>query len=85
MSNQCIKCGKDLPENSTFCPHCGAAYGNNKGASLLLKVLSFLLPIVGWILYFIYKDDNIKKAKDCSNCAWWGFGVNILLIIFGLV
>ena len=91
MAHYCPKCGAELPANVRFCPRCGANVNNNanntsfddEGASVGLKILSILIPLVGWILYFVFKDENLKKAKDCANFAWIGFGVNLFLIIIG--
>lgn len=55
----------------------------SEGAPTWLKVISFLFPIIGFILYFVYKGENLKKANDCAKFAWIGFGVNIVLLIFG--
>ena len=42
-------------------------------------VVSFIIPIAGWIMYFVWRDENYPKAKAASNWAWIGFGVNFLL------
>ncbi|MBQ4395727.1 MAG: FHA domain-containing protein [Paludibacteraceae bacterium] len=44
-------------------------------------VVSFLIPLVGWILYFTWQDENYPKAKAAAKWAWIGFGVNLLLSI----
>ncbi|MCQ2307704.1 MAG: hypothetical protein MJ000_09120 [Bacteroidales bacterium] len=54
-----------------------------EGAPIGLKIISFLIPIVGWVCYFIIKDDNITKAKDCSKFAWIGFAVAFVLGFIG--
>jgi len=33
-------------------------------------ILSFLFPIVGFILYFVWKDNDNHKAKQAANIAW---------------
>lgn len=49
--------------------------------SLLLKIVSFLLPIVGAILYFVYRNEAPRKAKSACNFALIGFVVGIVLNI----
>lgn len=44
-------------------------------------ILSFLIPIVGWVLYFSWKDTKPKKAKQASTIAWISFAINILAYI----
>ena len=46
--------------------------------SVLLKLLSFCVPMIGWVLYFIYKEDRPATAKSCSKWAWIGIGVTLL-------
>jgi hypothetical protein len=52
--------------------------------SIGLGVLSFLVPIIGWILYFVHRDESPVKAKACSKWAWIGFGVNFVLYLIAL-
>ncbi|MGJ8683036.1 MAG: hypothetical protein ACSHWW_00335 [Nonlabens sp.] len=44
-----------------------------------LKVVSFCLPIVGAILYFVYKKEYPNKSKQACTAALIGFGVGIVL------
>ena len=83
MANYCNNCGKELSPTTTFCPQCGASIGYANGATTFLKVLSLLFPIVGWILFFLFRDENIKKARDCSKFAWIGFGINVVIGFVG--
>lgn len=43
-------------------------------------ILSFLIPLVGWILYFCWRSSNPKKASAVCTWAWIGFVVNIVLM-----
>lgn len=47
----------------------------------ILKVVSFCIPLVGAILYFINKDKAPVKAKSACNMALIGFGVGLVLQI----
>ncbi len=55
----------------------------DEGAPVGLKAISLLFPIVGWVCYFIYKDSNIVKARDCSKFAWIGFVISFVLGFIG--
>ena len=49
----------------------------NDKPSVGLNILSFLFPLVGWILYFAL--NKTEKAKSCSKWAWIGFVVGFVL------
>ena len=44
-----------------------------------LNILSFILPIVGWILYFVFKAETPNKAKSCAKWAWIGFACSFVI------
>lgn len=50
-------------------------------ASIWLKILSFLIPIVGLILWVVKKDKAPVAAKSCITWAAVGFIVNLVLIM----
>lgn len=56
--------------------------------SLILKIVSFCIPLVGAILWFINKDKNPKAAKSACIFALVGLGVgiviNILVTVLGV-
>lgn len=41
-------------------------------------ILSFLIPLVGWILYFSWRDTKPHKASAVCTWAWIGFVVNLI-------
>lgn len=54
--------------------------------SVGLNILSFIFPIVGWILYFVYRDDRPNRASACSKWAWISVGISVgIRIISALV
>ena len=50
-------------------------------ASTGMKILCFLIPIVGLVLYFVEKDKNPNKAKTLLKCAIIGFIVGFVCSI----
>lgn len=46
-----------------------------------LIIASFLFPIVGWILWGIWKDEHALKASQAAKWAWGGFIVNLILLL----
>lgn len=41
-------------------------------------ILSFLIPLAGFILYFKWKDDTPKRASQACTIAWIGFAINLI-------
>ena len=85
----CRNCGKQIPNDSAFCSECGARVGSDyvnndtiyveDKPNLLLNVLSFFLPIVGLILYFVMKKEKPVKANAIGKWALIGFVANLVL------
>lgn len=46
-----------------------------------LAVLSFLIPIVGIVIYFSDKSEKPNKAKSACNAALWSIGIGVVLNI----
>lgn len=98
--NFCSRCGSKISEQASFCPQCGASLsGDIKGIdqtpknqvdkdspNVGLNILSFLFPIVGWILWGVNKNNAPKKAHACAVAAWIGFGIGLIIntILFSL-
>lgn len=53
--------------------------GSSDDQSMGLNILSFLLPIVGLILYFCNNNRYPKKAKGCLVYAACGFIASIIM------
>lgn len=43
-------------------------------------LLAFFIPIAGWIMYFIWKDDYHKKALQASILAWISFIISLIAL-----
>lgn len=78
----CNKCGAQIDDNAAVCVHCGAmqnavnqAVNDNGGFGW--NLLGFCIPLVGIILYFVWKNDKPK----CSKSAGVGALVSILLTV----
>lgn len=50
-------------------------------ASIGLAILSYLIPLVGLILFLTKKDNNPKTAKLCGKCALASVIINVVLSI----
>ena len=95
----CTHCGKELVDEAVVCPGCGCGAGTISKVKVAanaatdvpnvgLNIISFLLPIVGLVLYILEHERAPKKAKSLGVWAAFGFGVVVLfgiipLLIFG--
>ena len=73
----CKNCGKEIDDQAYVCPHCGVKTGKNDtsvadaagGSKAGWGILSFLIPLVGLILFLMWKQERPKTAKVCGICA----------------
>lgn len=47
-------------------------------------IVSFLIPLVGWILYFNWRRTKPRKASAVCTWAWIGFVVNLIVTFAGM-
>jgi len=74
----CVNCGKEVNDNAVVCTNCGAAIkrrakGEDGPIGCLLGGACFCAPILGLILYLIWKDEMPQKAKQAGIWAIVGF------------
>lgn len=79
----CKNCGKEIDDKAAVCIYCGVATkpGMNPEddqGNMLAGVASFCFPIVGLILYFIWKDNKPKSAKHAC------YGALISTVLLGI-
>ncbi len=48
--------------------------------SLLLTILSFLIPIVGIVLYFVYREKEAETAKYCLYAGIANIIIGFILV-----
>jgi len=70
----CTKCGKELLDEAVICPGCGCAQGEiyparDDAKSFGWALLGFFFPLVGLILYLVWKDSTPLKAKSAGKGA----------------
>lgn len=72
----CSKCGNQLVDEAVVCPNCGCPQGNQAApaaqqdaSSFGWAFLGFCFPIVGLILYLVWKDNTPLKAKSAGKGA----------------
>jgi len=75
----CSKCGKEIPDEAVVCVHCGCATSNTQTLakkddkkSFGFALLGFFFPLIGLILYLVWKNDTPLKAKSAGKGALIG-------------
>ena len=92
----CTKCGKELTDEAVICLNCGCFVNESKqekakeedSKSFGFGVLGFFFPIVGLILWLLWKDETPLRARSAglgaliSAIVTVAFYVLYLLIFF---
>ena len=62
----CKKCGAQIDDQAVVCPKCGVAQGAGMSTSdnggFLWGLLGCCIPLVGLILFLVWKDKTSKAA-----------------------
>ena len=86
----CKNCGKEIDNNAYICPNCGVKVHDEEaerreqnaqadsGSKVGWGILSFFIPLVGLILFIVWRNDRPQTAKVCGICALVSFGLSIL-------
>lgn len=85
----CKNCGQEMTENATHCANCGTAVAqentpapaNDDKGGFLWGALGCCIPIVGLILFLIWRTDKPKTAKSAGIGAIVGVVATILIYI----
>ena len=84
----CHNCGSEIDNRAVICPRCGVPQNNDTGASgsgdnggFLWGLLGCCIPIVGLILFLVWKDTKPKTAKAAGIGALISVGISILYYI----
>jgi len=87
----CPKCGKKNVDTAEFCLSCGenlkikATEASQESSVGPIGILFFCIPLVGAIMYFVWKDAKPEKAKKACHLALWGVGVGIVIQILSTI
>lgn len=89
----CKNCGREIDNRAETCPYCGCPTDKyifseerqGDKPSMGFSVLGFLFPLLGLILYLVWKDDKPLRAKSVGKGALTGFIVSVVVgIIVGI-
>lgn len=91
--SRCNSCGAEVNQNQDFCPNCGASlraqptYVQQQPANPAdtggfgWGLLGFCIPLVGLILFLVWKQEKPLTAKALGIGALIGFIINVISYI----
>ena len=88
----CRYCGSEIHNNAVICVKCGCPTPEYQRQQQLqqkkydtnsrgLNVLSFMFPLVGFILHFVFKEEKPVRALGCLKWALISFFINVVIFI----
>ena len=85
---KCRECAKEISENATSCPNCGVPLaktdlGENTYAGI--KVISFMFPIIGLIIYALNIGKSNELAKIASKWAIRGIITYVVIMFISFI
>lgn len=88
----CSNCGSEMRDGADVCLSCGKNHSSsvqnvkviqNDSSSVGLWCLGFFIPIVGLVLYLVWRDDKPLSAK--SACRGALFSIVLIIIMYALI
>ncbi len=82
----CRNCGNEIHDQAVICPKCGVAQRQvDDTGGIGWGLLCYFIPILGLILYFIWKDEKPKTAKACIIGSIVNLAIGLLIAILWIV
>lgn len=78
----CKNCGKEIDDKAVICPHCGVSQTTQPqvvdNGGFGWGLLGCCMPIVGLILFLVWKDTKPKTAKAAIIGAIVGIVISVV-------
>ncbi len=87
----CSNCGREIADKAVVCPGCGVAVPKSPSANDApsggFAFLSFLMPIVGIILWALWRDTTPLRARSALRGTIVGVitGAVLVILYFALI
>lgn len=85
----CKNCGAQIHDEAVICPTCGVAQNNQPqvvdNGGFGWGLLGCCIPIVGLILFLVWKDSKPKSAKAAGIGALVSVGLAVLYYLIVIV
>ncbi|MDM5247434.1 MULTISPECIES: zinc-ribbon domain-containing protein [unclassified Lysinibacillus] len=81
----CPHCSEEIAAQAEICPKCGVRVQNTSSEdrpNIAINILSFCCtPLLGIIMYFVWKDNKPKAAKSALIWALIVIGVYVVVMV----
>lgn len=81
----CKNCGAQIDDHAVICPKCGVSQSNQPATvdngGFLWGLLGCCIPLVGLILFLVWKDTKPKTAKAAGIGALISVAVGIVFYV----
>ena len=77
----CRHCGNSITNEQVICLHCKNNIKRGQSAGWGETIISFLIPLIGFIIYATNVSTKKQYAKDCLTCSLIGVGLYILIVL----
>ena len=78
----CKNCGKEIDDKAVICPHCGVSQTTQPqvvdNGGFGWGLLGCCIPLVGLILFLVWKDNKPKTAKAAIIGAIVGVVISVV-------
>ncbi len=80
----CKNCGREIDNTANVCPYCGTPQSTpavNDNGGILWGLLGCCIPVVGLVLFLVWKDTKPRTAKAAGIGALVSVGLGILYYV----
>lgn len=82
----CKNCGREIDDKAVVCPSCGVSQKTEvvDNGGFLWGLLGCCIPIVGLILFLVWKDNKPKTAKAAGMGALVSVIIGVIYYILAI-
>ena len=83
----CSKCGAEINEDAVICLKCGCNVGSTRKViekdepNTGLNILAFFFPLIGLMMWLVWKTDYPIKAQSIGKTALISFVISVVFSI----
>ncbi len=80
----CQHCGERIRDDAEICVYCGCRVKNaddDDASSAGFAILCFFIPILGLILWLVWKNTKPLRAKSCGKGALVSLILEIVIVV----
>ncbi len=87
----CTNCGHEISDQAVVCPNCGVpqkevkATSSKDNGSLGWGLLGFCFPVVGLILFLVWRETQPNNAKTAGTGALISFVLGVISAIISAI